>query len=123
MSVYDATSATMQQQQTLDQLVNSLIQERNALRAQNEQLWKVVERQKQHILSLEQASGNSKRAVSAGRQRQSSAQQQNLPYIPPSRGSSSNQSLQQNKGYFPPVNNLGYQQPALGAASVPLNFV
>ena len=51
--MYDSTSGTIQTQKDVEILLSNIIQERNILRAQNDHLWKVIERQKQIIQSLQ----------------------------------------------------------------------
>ncbi|KAJ3205066.1 hypothetical protein HK099_000927 [Clydaea vesicula] len=104
-NVYEPVSGTMQTQQNVDLLLSNVILERNTLRQQNEQLWKIIEKQKLQIAQLQEFNKemNGRKSIN-GRERQKSGHppstqerykiDQQLPIIAPAKGSSSNNSLQ-----------------------------
>ncbi|KAJ3223731.1 hypothetical protein HK099_000751 [Clydaea vesicula] len=131
LSVFEPVSGLMLPQNTAETLLNNVILERNTLRQQNEQLWKIIEKQKILIMQLQDNTISSKetRKSTNGRERVTNSKMQHppstqdryktsidqtLPQIAPSRSSSSNNSLQQKSS-----NSNTTQLPSVQSANQP----
>jgi hypothetical protein len=117
-SYYDSLSGTMQTTQSADALIQSLVQERNALRTQNDQLWKVIEQQRQQLATFIPDSSNP--SISGKWPNRTS---QHLPNIHSRQSSSSSLSISPGKsasqpGYLPGIQNG--TPPELNSGSLPV---